>query len=120
MEANHLVSFLNQLENSGLLSEKVNRKIQDFLDFGYRENGKLFLVLSAIIGALFASAGIFAIISHNWDDLPKVVRGIMSLIPSLVALYFFYVAVFKKKTTVWREASSLFLFLMIGASIALI
>ncbi|MBI3136748.1 MAG: DUF2157 domain-containing protein [Bacteroidetes bacterium] len=121
MNTSALLNFLNSLERNGILNAVANQKIQEFLDFNTKSVGKLFLALAATIGALFVSAGIFAIISHNWDDFPKHVRGVLSFVPSLVALYVYYVAVFKfPKSTSWIEASSLFLMLMIGASIALV
>ena len=73
------------------------------------------------MGALFCSAGIFSIISHNWDDYPKYIRGIFSVVPALGGLYFYYRAIFHHpKSRPWIEASSVFLMLMIGASIALV
>lgn len=121
MNISSLINFLNQLESKGILSEKVNNLIQDRLDFNTNFVGKLFLVFCAIIGALFGAAAIFEFITHNWDDIPKHIRGFMSLIPLFVALYFYYLAIFKRKNSVsWIEATSVFLFLMIGASIALV
>ncbi len=120
MSAFNMVNFLNQLEGKQLLSKTANFKIQRFLDYNYSVFGKLFLMLSGLVGVAFISAGIFAIISYNWDVFPKTVRGILSLFPLLVALYFYYKGVFEKKTAVWVEITSLFLFMMIGASIALV
>ncbi len=121
MNTSALISFLNKLAAKGLISTKANDKIQDFLDYNTNFFGKLFMVLVAICGSLFAAAAIFELISHNWDDLPKHVRGAMSVIPLLIALYFYYIALFKyKNSVVWIEASSMFLFLMIGASISLV
>jgi len=121
MNTSALLNFLSSLERQGILPSVANKKIQDFLDYSVRSTGKLFLAFAATIGALFVSAGVFAIISHNWDDFPKHVRGILSFVPALVALYFYYLAVFKHpKSTSWIEASSLFLMLMIGATMALV
>lgn len=121
MNTGSLLNFLNSLEKQGFLPAIANRKIQDFLDYSTRSAGKLFLTYVAVMGAIFVSAGVFAIISHNWDDFPQHVRGVLSFVPSLTALYVYYLAVFKHAhSTSWIEASSMFLMLMIGASIALI
>ena len=121
MNTDGLLNFLDSLEQKGLLSADVNGQIQHFITRKNTSLGKLFLTLAAIIGALFMSAGVFSIISHNWNDFPRHVRGVLSFVPSLVALFFYYKAVFKHpKSTSWIEASSLFLMLMIGASIALV
>ena len=121
MNVQTLSPFLDSLETKGILNADANKKIQSFLNKKDKSVGKLFLTLAGTIGALFASAGVFAIISHNWDDFPKHVRGALSFVPTLVALYVYYIALFKhKESTSWIEASSLFLMLMIGASIALV
>ncbi|MES2555657.1 MAG: DUF2157 domain-containing protein [Bacteroidota bacterium] len=121
MNTDGLLSFLDSLEQKGILNTEANGQIQHFLTKKNTSIGKLFLTLAAIIGSLFLSAGVFAIISHNWSDFPRHVRGVLSFVPSLVALFFYYKAVFKHpKSTSWIEASSLFLMLMIGASIALV
>jgi len=121
MNAHTLIPFLDSLEKKGILNTEANKKIKLFLSKKDKSAGQLFLTLAGIIGALFASAGVFAIISHNWDDFPKHLRGALSFVPTLVALYVYYRAVFKHAdSTSWIEASSLFLMLMIGASIALV
>jgi len=121
MNTSGLLNFLDSLEQKGVLNAEANGQIQHFLTSKNTSIGKLFLTLAAIIGSLFISVGVFAIISHNWDDFPKHVRGILSFVPSLIALFFYYKAVFKhSKSTSWIEASSLFLMLMIGASISLV
>ncbi|HLP53716.1 MAG TPA: DUF2157 domain-containing protein [Fluviicola sp.] len=121
MNIDGLLNFLDSLEQKGVLNSEINGQIQHFITGKNASIGKLFLTLAAIIGALFLSAGVFAIISHNWNDFPRHLRGALSFVPSLVALFFYYKAVFKHpKSTSWIEASSLFLMLMIGASISLV
>ena len=121
MNTNVLLNKLDALELKGILPKVANEKIQEFLEYSTKSIGRLFLIVCGIFGATFCSAGIFALISHNWDDFHQHVRGVLSFIPALVALYFYYIAVFKHgKSTVWIEASSLFLMLMIGATMALV
>lgn len=99
----------------------VKKLITHFLNQRKTAGLKLFMVISSLMGAAFISAGIFAIISHNWDDFHKHVKGGLSLIPALAGLYFYFIAVFKhSESLIWKETSGLFLFFMIGASIALV
>lgn len=94
---------------------------QKILEFNTKSLSKLFIIISGLVGVSFISAGIFSLIAYNWDDLPKHVKGIISILPSLVALYFYYLGLFKHKgSIIWAEVTSLFLVLMIGASIALV
>lgn len=121
METQRIIQFLNNLEVKGVLPNGANLQIQNFLDYNTRSLSKLFLIITGLVGISFISAGIFSLIAHNWDDLPKHVKGIISIIPTLVALYFYYLGLFKHKgSIIWAEITSLFLVLMIGASIALV
>jgi hypothetical protein len=116
-----LTNLLNSLEKKGVLPNIANKEIQKFLDTSTNAIGKLFLVITALIGATFISAGVFSIISHNWDDFPKHVRGALSFVPVIAGIFVYYLALFKHRhSTSWVEASSLFLMLMVGASIALV
>lgn len=116
-----LINFLNSLEKQGLLHAPVNQKIQSYLDVENKAINKLYLTLMAIVGALFFSAGIFALIAHNWEAFGQHVKGALSIMPSLFALVIYYLTITKHDNSVSRiEAASLFLMLMIGASIALV
>lgn len=117
-----LIDFTNRIEGKELVSHETAIRIRRFI--GTMEDAtpiQLFMIVSAMMGALFCSAGFFSIISHNWDAYPNYIRGIFSVVPALVALYFYYRALFHHPNSkTWIEASSVFLMLMIGASIALV
>jgi len=119
---NNLLDFAKKLEQKNIVTPETGINIRGFIrKLESASSWQQFLIIGGVLGALFCSAGVFSIISHNWDDFPKHFRGFLSFIPVLVALYFYYVAIFKHKDSkTWIEASSLFLMLMIGASIALV
>ena len=115
------LAFVERLHKSEDTPKTVKSILDKFINNRKTGGLKLFMIICAIMGASFMSAGIFAIISHNWDDFPKHLRGVLSFVPALVALYFYYQTLFKhKESIVWKEASGLFLFFMIGASIAMV
>ena len=115
------LAFVERLHKSPDTPQAMKVVLDKFLNNRKAGGLKLFMIISALMGASFMSAGIFAIISHNWDDFPKHLRGVLSFVPSLIALYFYYQALFKhKNSVVWKEAAGLFLFFMIGASIAMV
>ncbi len=117
-----LLNFADKIEQKEIVNQATAIKIRSYIrKLEDSTPIELFLIVSGIMGALFCSAGIFAIISHNWDDYPKFIRGTFSVVPALVGLYFYYRAVFHHQDSrPWIEASSVFLMLMIGASIALV
>jgi uncharacterized membrane protein len=119
---NTLLNFAKKLETKNIVSGDTGIKIRSFIrrneDPSYWQ---IFLVISALFGALFASAGIGSIFSENWNDMPEHLQGFFSIVPMLVAGYFYYLALTKHKDSkVWIEASSLFLMLMTGLSMALV
>lgn len=119
---NNLLDFAKTLEQKNIVDPETGIGIRGYIrKIESASSWQMFLIVGGIFGALFTSAGIFAIISHNWYDFPKHLKGLFSVVPVLVGLYFYYLALFKyKDSKTWIEASSLFLMLMIGASIALV
>lgn len=117
-----LLNFADKIEQKEIVNQSTAIKMRSYIrKLEDSTPIELFLIVSGIMGALFCSAGIFSIISHNWDDYPKYIRGIFSVVPALGGLYFYYRAIFHHpKSRPWIEASSVFLMLMIGASIALV
>ncbi len=120
--ARQLKDFTIKIEQKELISQETAIRIRRFI--GSIEDSttiELFMIIGGIMGALFCSAGIFSLIGHNWDEYPKYIRGMFSVAPALVGLYFYYRALFHHPNSrTWIETSSVFLMLMMGASIALV
>ncbi|NVK63804.1 MAG: DUF2157 domain-containing protein [Flavobacteriales bacterium] len=117
-----LLNFADKIEQKEIVNQSTAIKIRSYIrKLEDSTPIELFLIVSGIMGALFCAAGIFSLIGHNWDDYSKTVRGVLSILPAIIALYFYYRAIFHHpKSRPWIEASSVFLMLMIGASIALV
>ncbi|MFK7786043.1 MAG: DUF2157 domain-containing protein [Crocinitomicaceae bacterium] len=120
--AQFLLNFADKIEQKEIVNQSTAIKIRGYIrrieDSTMIE---LFLIVSGIMGALFCVAGIFSIVGEYWDTFPTHVRGIFSVVPVLVGLYFYYRAIFHHpKSRSWTETSSVFLMLMIGASLALL
>ncbi len=78
------------------------------------------LVIFGILGSLLVGLGVILILAHNWDAFSRPVKTLFSFVPLIIGQLFAALALFRKKTVVWREASATFLFFAIGASISLI
>lgn len=117
----YLIRFADRLEQQTIVSTDQASKIRKFIRKEEDSSGwLLFLVFGALMGAITVSAGIYSLISHNWYDFPVWLRGILGFVPVSVALYFYFRMLTKHPNSgAWIEASSLFLMLMIGASIAI-
>ena len=117
----YLVQFTARLEEKDIVTSDTASKIRKYIR---KEESpahwQFFLIFGAVLGAITFSAGVFAIVSHNWYDFPFWLRGMLSFIPAIGGLFFYYLMLTKHKNSIaWIEASSLFLMLMIGASIAI-
>lgn len=120
MTTGSLIQFLNATQEKGFLSPDLNKRIQGLLDYSNKSSGKLFLSMVSISALLFIAAGMFTLLEIFWTDIPKHVRGVLSLLPAMGGAWLFYKKVIQEKTSAsWNEAVSLFLMLMIGASMAL-
>ena len=118
----YLIGFTERLEDKEIVSTELAGKIRKYIR---KEESPsrwhLFLVFSGMLGAITFSAGVYSISSHNWYDFPVWLRCTLGFVPTLAALYFYYRMLTKHPNSVaWIEATSLFLMLMIGASIAII
>jgi len=117
-----LIRFTEGLEEKEVVSTELASKIRKYIR---KEESPsrwhLFLVLSGMLGAITFSAGVYSITSHNWYDFPVWLRCTLGFVPTIVALFFYYKMLSKHPNSVaWIEATSLFLMLMIGASIAIV
>jgi uncharacterized membrane protein len=79
------------------------------------------VIVFGILGALLTGLGFILIIAHNWDVLGKAPKLALALLPLLVGQAACAFTLFKKAdNTAWREGSATFLFLAIGAAIAIV
>ncbi|MBP7829450.1 MAG: DUF2157 domain-containing protein [Kiritimatiellae bacterium] len=79
------------------------------------------LTLFAILGAVLIGFGIILLLAHNWEQISRPVRAGISLVLLLVGQIMAGRAVVRQNPSAGlREASSIFLMLVVGASMALI
>lgn len=117
----YLLDFTSRLEEKEIVSPESAAKIRKYVRVEESPaRWEIFLVLGALLGTIAFSAGVYSITSHNWYDLPVMVRNILTFVPVAVALFFYYRMLrFHPNSRAWIEASSVFLMLMIGATIAI-
>ncbi|MCL5269749.1 MAG: DUF2157 domain-containing protein [bacterium] len=86
-----------------------------------RRSGRLAVLIFGILGAVLIGAGVILLLAHNWDDLTRPARAVLSFLPLLLAQGLaFWVLARRPASGAWREGVSAFLFLAIGASISLV
>ena len=83
--------------------------------------GRVARMLFSILGALLIGLGIILILAHNWDDLSRPIRAVLSFTPLIIGQALVAWTLLRRtESLAWREGSATFLTLSIGASIALI
>ena len=117
-----LYEELPDLVGRGVVPGEVAEKLRQH--YGDVEGGggkRWAIILFSILGAALIGAGIILLLAHNWDDLSRPVRMVLSLMPMLAAQGLAaYVLLKQRASTAWREGVGMFWALAIGASIALV
>ncbi len=113
---------LPELVRSRVLDEATANKLRNHYgpepEQGRRSLG---LVVCAALGALLVGLGVILLLAHNWADLSRPQRTLLSFAPLLFGQTLAGWTWLKRRTsTAWCEGAATFLLLAIGASIALV
>jgi len=78
------------------------------------------ITVFSIIGALLIGGGVILLFAHNWDELSRNTRALISFLPLILGSALSFTALLHNGKTALREAAGIFHALAIGSSIALI
>ena len=82
---------------------------------------RLAIIVFGVLGALLIGAGVILVLAHNWENLSRPVRVVLSFLPLVVAQGLAaWTLVKRPESLAWREGAGALLFLMMGASISLV
>jgi len=114
------IKALPELVKKEVITEEVsNRIIQYYSNKKIPQTNRLMTVFG-VLGSILIGLGIILIVAHNWDNLSKSIKAVLAFIPLIIWQLAVGYSIFKKKSTVWKEASGTFLFFAVGSSMALI
>lgn len=112
---------LADLLQAGIIDEATAQRINDYYDSRSGSPQSRLIIVFGILGALLVGLGIILILAHNWDDLSKTTKTVIAFLPLLIGQGLCLYALMRNSESVaWREASSSFLVVAIGACISLI
>jgi uncharacterized membrane protein len=118
MKANKEV---DELLKAGIIDQATAERITNYYATKTSTPQSKLLIVFGILGALLVSLGIILILAHNWDQLTRITKTVISFLPLLIGQALCAFTLWKKQhSTGWRESSSVFLFFAIGASLSLI
>jgi len=116
-----ILKDLNELLEAKVISAETASQIQEYYKKNNTKTPSRLLAVFGVLGALLIALGIILIIAHNWDNLSKTIKVVLSFIPLLIGQTACFYTLYKKEdSNAWREASSIFLFFSIAACISLI
>lgn len=111
---------LPELLQAGVITEETAEKIRVYYAQQKRSSNTLTIIFG-ILGALLTALGIILIVAHNWDELTKSTKTIFAFLPLVIGQLVTGFVLFKHHNqTGWKESATAFLFIAIGASIALV
>jgi len=113
---------LPALVNAGILTAEAAEKLRAY--YGEIKEGsksRIALIIFGVLGALLVGSGIILLLAHNWDELSRTTRTVLSFAPLLIGQVLAGWTLLRKNESVaWREGAATFLMLAVGASISLI
>lgn len=117
-----LYSELSGLIDKGVITSDTAERIRGHYGDAEQYSGRrIALTVCSILGAVLIGAGIMLLLAHNWGQLTRPVRTVLSISPlfvsQLLGLWILWKA---KNSAAWCEGVGVFLSLSIGASIALV
>ena len=81
---------------------------------------RLVVVLFGTLGALLVGGGIILLVAHNWDELGRPARTVLSLLPLVATIALAAWVLARRRSEGWQEAVGAAWTLAIGAAISLI
>ena len=117
-----ILKELDELTAAEVISPEVAERIRDYAQERAQSSAshRLLTVFGAL-GAILIALGIIVLLAHNWDELPRWIKTIISFLPLLTGQAACGYLLFKKGlTSWWGEAAAAFTALSIGAAIAMV
>jgi hypothetical protein len=117
-----LYDELRELMDSKVIDQAAADRIRGHYGDATRVSGSnVALTVFMILGSLLVGGGIILLLAHNWEDLTREVRAILSFLPLLAAQGIAFMVIRKQPPSrASLEGSGLFLAMTAAASIALI
>ena len=112
---------IDELLQAEVISEDTATRILNHYAQKKGNPTKRLFVIFGILGAVLIGLGIILMVAHNWDELPRSTKTILAFVPLVLGqLICGYVLITRAENNAWREGSASFLFIAVGACIALV
>lgn len=117
-----ILKELDELTAAEVISPEVAERIRLYAqEQKQASSSHRLLTVFGALGAILIALGIIVILAHNWDELPRWTKTIISFLPLLAGQAGCGYILFKKGLqSWWGEAVAAFTSLSIGATIAMV
>ncbi|MEO0898821.1 MAG: DUF2157 domain-containing protein [Bacteroidota bacterium] len=116
-----LLKALPELLEERVISSDIAGNIQAYYRQKAESQPNRLFVIFGILGSLLVGLGIILILAHNWSHLPPVAQLILAFVPPIIGIIVcFYSLQFRNDSDAWKESSAIFLFLGVGACLAML
>lgn len=115
-----LVEELPELIRNQVISEEVAINIRNYYVTRQADSPNKLFTVFGVLGSLLVGLGIILIFAHNWDGFSRLLKTVLAFFPLILGQLLTAYAIFREKSSVWKEATGTFLFFAVGSSIALI
>jgi uncharacterized membrane protein len=114
-----LLHELSTLEDEGILSAAEHSRLASYYSAQVKARTHWATIAFAILGALLIGGGIILLFAHNWENLSRNTRAVLSFCPLAASIPLSILAIRRGGTSLC-ESAGIFQSLAIGACIALI
>lgn len=115
-----LQTEIKELVDQGVISPDVALKIESYYQSKPSQTSNGLFTVFAVLGAALVGLGLILILAHNWDHFSRSIKTVFAFLPLLIGQGFVGYSILRHKNETWKEASGVFLFFAVGASMALV
>ncbi|WP_298510001.1 DUF2157 domain-containing protein [uncultured Kordia sp.] len=109
---------LPELVENDIITDEIAQNIKAHYEKHNINDSNRLVTIFGILGATLVGLGIILIMAHNWDHFPRIIKVMLAFLPMLVGQAILGFSIVKSKSTAWKEAATVFLFLSVGVCIA--
>ncbi len=111
---------IKELVEEQVITNEVAIDIENFYKSKKESSPNRLFTVFAVLGSTLVGLGIILILAHNWDNFSRSIKTVFAFTPLIIGQFIVGYTILKKKSATWREASGVFLFFAVGASMALV
>ncbi|PIA81023.1 hypothetical protein BFR04_15065 [Gaetbulibacter sp. 4G1] len=111
---------IKELVEEQVITNEVAIDIENFYKYKKESSPNRLFTVFAVLGSALVGLGIILILAHNWDNFSRSIKTVFAFTPLIIGQFIVGYTILKKKSATWREASGVFLFFAVGASMALV